>query len=584
MATILVIDDEAPLLEEVELILHFGGYNVLSTTKPQVGIEIATQQQPDLILCDVMMPYVNGYSVLQRLRGNQATTHIPFIFLTARATHDDMRQGMELGADDYLAKPFTHTELLTAISVRLDKHQKLRSAQLRQLSFDLVQAQAAERDHIARQLQEKVGQVLQSAGLIIDTHKHHSDVFVSERLNEIRKLIDSAAAQVVEIAMDLHPLLLDQLGLVPALNWYLDRYTHRTQRKATLGEVTLSPDAPLSPEVQRVTYWIVRETLQVIASLLGMDDIQIELRGSTRLELQISAKCNSPSPPIEAHLLRLYEYTFSVGGSLSLDFPSNTTAQLQVSIPLTEDTQPTLVIDSTKSLEKCKDVQLVPTQTDAMFTMQSTTENIIRVAVISSHAGTREVLYRLLTDASDIEIIDAHETPNALIDTDSSVIILDLSGENNLEVVDQLVQRYPQIPLLVIGNGSEETVAIEVMRRKAAGYILRNAGKEELLNAVSQIYNGRRYLSSPFREQAIEYYIHTKRSSEDDLKFQQLTPREREILDWVTAGYTSAEIAERLNLSPRTVETHRNNLMRKLDVHSKWELIGYMTADRSEKR
>jgi two-component system, OmpR family, alkaline phosphatase synthesis response regulator PhoP len=571
MATILVIDDEAPLLEEVELILRFGGYDVLSTTKPQEGVEIATHKLPDLIVCDVMMPYVNGYSVLQRLRTNPTTAHIPFIFLTALSTYGDLRQGMELGADDYLTKPFTHTDLLNAIAVRLDKHQKVRSAQLRQLSSDLVQAQAAERDHIARQLQEKVGQVLQSAGLIIDTQKRHMDPFVTERLDVIHQLIDKAAAQVVEISMDLHPLLLDQLGLLPTLNWFLDRYAQRTQRTATLGEVTLSPDTLLSPEIRRVMYWIVREMLQVIVPILDMDNIQIDLRDyGTHLELQILGKCGSQSPPIESHFLRLYEYAFSVGGSLNFDFLSNTSARLRASIPLI-DTAPITLLATANPI------------TPLSHPLQSILEGrTLTVTLISSHAGTRDVLQRLLTDASDINVIAAHENANEILSIDSTVIILDLSGKNDLEAMNNLIKQYPQIPLLVIGNNSEETAVLEVMRAQASGYILRNAGKDELLNAVYQIYNGRRYLSSPFREQAIEYYVHAKRSSKDQVKFQTLTPREREILDWVTAGYTSAEIAERLNLSPRTVETHRNNLMRKLSVHSKWELIGYVTADRSE--
>jgi two-component system, NarL family, response regulator NreC len=207
-----------------------------------------------------------------------------------------------------------------------------------------------------------------------------------------------------------------------------------------------------------------------------------------------------------------------------------------------------------------------------------TYEQRISVILVSAHEGTRSVLDRLLREAEDIEVLAAYSYAQEARLEAGAVVLLDLSGDNTIDTVSYLASIDAQIPLLVIGNSGDESTALEVMRRKATGYILRNARAEELLNAVRQVHSGRRYLSSPFREQAIEYYVHTRPPVDLDNQFKNLTRREREILDWVVAGYTSAEIAERLSLSPRTVETHRTNLMRKLDVHSKWELIGYVNA------
>ena len=120
MAKILVIEDEAGIRNNLLELLEENGFDVLEAEDGLVGIKLATEQRPDLILCDVMMPEVDGYEVLTALRSNPATQTIPFIFLTAKAGKE-VRQGMNLGSDDYLTKPFTVNDLLSAIVARLDK-------------------------------------------------------------------------------------------------------------------------------------------------------------------------------------------------------------------------------------------------------------------------------------------------------------------------------------------------------------------------------------------------------------------------------------------------------------------------------
>ncbi|MFN8375027.1 MAG: response regulator [Anaerolineae bacterium] len=121
MTKILVIDDEAALLEELCENLVFEGFEVISSSDSLQGVQLAQQHRPDLILCDIMMPKLDGYGVLLELRSSPATAGIPFIFLTARVARQDWRKGMQLGADDYLTKPFLHTELLEAINIQLQK-------------------------------------------------------------------------------------------------------------------------------------------------------------------------------------------------------------------------------------------------------------------------------------------------------------------------------------------------------------------------------------------------------------------------------------------------------------------------------
>ncbi|HRE50243.1 MAG TPA: response regulator [Flavitalea sp.] len=121
MKTILVIEDHADIRENTVEILGMAGYNALAAENGKKGIEAALKEKPDLIVCDIMMPELDGYGVLHLLRKNPETQHIPFIFLTARTERNDLRKGMEMGADDYITKPFEDIELLNAIDVRLKR-------------------------------------------------------------------------------------------------------------------------------------------------------------------------------------------------------------------------------------------------------------------------------------------------------------------------------------------------------------------------------------------------------------------------------------------------------------------------------
>lgn len=121
MQRILVIDDESALLEEVVDWLLLEDYEVYSAANGFEGIQLAFSKLPELVICDITMPEIDGYGVLFALRSNPSTAAVPFIFVTARASHEDIRQGIHMGADDYITKPFTHKELLQAIEGQREK-------------------------------------------------------------------------------------------------------------------------------------------------------------------------------------------------------------------------------------------------------------------------------------------------------------------------------------------------------------------------------------------------------------------------------------------------------------------------------
>src|SRR5687768_17241678 len=123
--TILVIDDNLDLRENTAEILELAGYRRLTAENGKRGVDLAVKEKPSLIVCDIMMPELDGYGVLHLLRKNADTSRIPFIFLTAKTERSDFRKGMEMGADDYVTKPFEDIELLNAIEVRLKKSEIL---------------------------------------------------------------------------------------------------------------------------------------------------------------------------------------------------------------------------------------------------------------------------------------------------------------------------------------------------------------------------------------------------------------------------------------------------------------------------
>jgi DNA-binding response OmpR family regulator len=122
---VLIIEDSDDVRENMKEILELSSYKVHSACNGKEGLEMAQKNAPDIILCDVMMPELDGYGILRGLSNNPKTKNIPFIFVTAKSEKQDFRTGMDLGADDYLTKPFNGNDLLSLVSARLKKAEVL---------------------------------------------------------------------------------------------------------------------------------------------------------------------------------------------------------------------------------------------------------------------------------------------------------------------------------------------------------------------------------------------------------------------------------------------------------------------------
>lgn len=175
MKKILVIEDEKSVLNNIVEILESGGFKATGAKSGSLGVRLAKEQAPHLILCDIMMPEVDGYSVLNTLKRETLTAVIPFMFITAKTDQADVRHGMNLGIDDYITKPFRRMELLDAIAIRLQRQtlvtqqynsERQRVEELHQRVQELEQLNATN-SSLLRQLIEDLRQPLSSINMIM---------------------------------------------------------------------------------------------------------------------------------------------------------------------------------------------------------------------------------------------------------------------------------------------------------------------------------------------------------------------------------------------------------------------------------
>jgi len=204
---------------------------------------------------------------------------------------------------------------------------------------------------------------------------------------------------------------------------------------------------------------------------------------------------------------------------------------------------------------------------------------MIRIILADDHQVVRKGLKALLSAEPDFQIIgeagDGLEALNQVEEFHPDVLVLDLmmAGINGLEVTRQIHKKGLGTGVVILSMHSNEAYVLEALRSGAKAYILKESPPEELIRAIREVFAGRRYLSAPLSERAIEAYL--KKTEVQSDPYSQLTSREREILLLSVQGFSNNEIAKRLYISPRTVETHRTNLMRKLGLRSQAQLIQF---------
>jgi two-component system response regulator NreC len=208
----------------------------------------------------------------------------------------------------------------------------------------------------------------------------------------------------------------------------------------------------------------------------------------------------------------------------------------------------------------------------------NTTSNPITIVLGDDHnivlKGLRALLesqpgFTVIGEATDgLKVSDLAES----LKPDVLVVDLMMPGLSGFDVARRVVKRLPKTRVIILSMYSSEPHVVEALQSGAMAYVVKDASPEELANAIREVYAGRRYLSAPYSNELIDTYL--KRPGGID-PYDTLTPREREVLHLVAEGLTSGEIAGRLFISPRTAESHRANLMRKLGLRSRTDLVRF---------
>jgi DNA-binding NarL/FixJ family response regulator len=202
------------------------------------------------------------------------------------------------------------------------------------------------------------------------------------------------------------------------------------------------------------------------------------------------------------------------------------------------------------------------------------------IVLADDHHLVREGLRALLEAEADLSVVGEAADGLAAVQIverlqpDMLIVDLMMPDLNGLEVTRHVSQYMPNIYVIVLSMHANEAYVLQALRNGASGYVLKESRADELVHAVREVISGRHYLSPPLSERAIEIYVEKSQSATLD-PYETLTTREREILHLTVQGHSATEIASRLSVSPRTVETHRANLMRKLDLHTQTDLIRY---------
>jgi two-component system, NarL family, response regulator NreC len=206
---------------------------------------------------------------------------------------------------------------------------------------------------------------------------------------------------------------------------------------------------------------------------------------------------------------------------------------------------------------------------------------MISIFLADDHQIVRKGIKAILSAESDFQVIgeagDGIETVRLVEELHPDILILDLmmGGINGLEVTRQLVKKNPKIGIVVLSMHSNEAYVLEALRSGAMAYILKDNTTEELVHAIREVAAGRRYLSSPLSDRAITAYTQKTDVHNSHDPYEQLTTREREVLQMSVQGFTNTDIASKLFVSPRTIETHRANLMHKLGIRTQADLLQY---------
>ena len=373
---ILIVDDTPVNLEVIIDFLDSFGFGIRIARSGKSALKRVAYERPDIILLDVLMPDMDGFETCRRLKMAESTYDIPVILMTSLTSIEDKVNGFEAGAVDYVTKPLHQEEVLARIKTHLrlrdltislaEKNRQMELSnhiekmrlfeavsqqreQLRALTQKLTEVQETERTQLARELHDEMGQSLTAVGLnltaVLDALPATVDASSRERLMEANWLVEQTLEQVRELSLNLRPLMLDDLGLVPTLLWYIKRYTQRTNIEVNLATIGL--DERLPPILETAIYRIIQEALtNIIRHAKHAQKIHIHLEyeaDTISLNIQddgvgfnIAQVLNGPITGSGLGLVGMRERVNLLGGRFNIESQLNRGTCILISIPWEE--------------------------------------------------------------------------------------------------------------------------------------------------------------------------------------------------------------------------------------------------------
>ncbi len=204
-----------------------------------------------------------------------------------------------------------------------------------------------------------------------------------------------------------------------------------------------------------------------------------------------------------------------------------------------------------------------------------------KIVIAEDHTLLREGLVSMLEDQQDLEVVaqaaDGMEAVRCVERHEPDLILLDLAMPkmNGISAIKDIRARFPNTRILAVTIQTDDEYILAAFESGADGYCLKQADRNEFLNAVRKVLDGKRYISPEISDLVLEGYLEGKKRLKKDTRWESLTQREKEVLKLIGEGYKNAEIAEFLYISPKTVDKHRSNIMKKLDLHNAAALTAY---------
>lgn len=574
MTCILVIEDEQDLREEIVDVLTFEGYDVLEASDGITGLQLTRDYIPDVVLCDIAMPQMNGFEVLRELQNESATAVLPFIFLTAHTDREQVRRGMELGADDYLTKPFLREELLSAIDTQLYKRTQRQVHHWRAFSQRLTRREEHERRRLAEQFQMDIVGMVTGLKVMLDSSSGQPPQIIASMAGKLQQIVDKVLTRTQEISQDLWPTMLQHLGLLPTLMWYFQRYQRVNGIQVNFVHDGLQVDLPEESKI--AAYYIIQEALANVVQHASVSEVNVNVYiERERLLMQIAD--DGPGFDLDTTLNSeesrglwyMQERAAALGGECVISTMPEGGTLIVTWLPMVIDAMPMPL-----------SMQHNPTRQSPTAPPRKVQQQ--RIILAEENELIRGGLHHLLESNPAYTVIGeagrAQGLQNLISDLEADVLLLSftLCHEGLLELVKSLVQNRPHMKVIVLSPYSQLAYARAARRSGAAAYVIKQAAATELQIALEAVLQDDVYVSPAcFDADNIEGDGSEDQEVDVSDTFSTLTNREREIFFLVLQGKTNVQIASELVISSRTVETHRSNLMRKLGVRGQAALMHY---------